>query len=48
MSHPENTEKKTVKTKAGKSAKKKPLAERMAGKKPFDWLKVDATEFATK
>ena len=48
MTRPENTEKKPAPSKIKKSSKKKPLAERMAGKKPFDWLKVDSAEAAAK
>lgn len=37
------TELSTGKKKLKKKESKKSLAERLAGKAPFDWLKVDAT-----
>lgn len=41
--HVATTELSTGKNKLKKKKSKKSLAERLAGKAPFDWLKVDAT-----
>ena len=47
MSHPEKSQQEaeasTRKKHAKKKNSKKTLAERLAGKAPFDWLKVDTT-----